>query len=260
MNAESKSGRRDFLKIGAAAAIGAAISPVTAEAAEANLVFPMPVVTLPIVGSAQRFPVRRIYCVGRNYLEHIRELGNDEREQPFFFGKHHDMIVQNGDKVAYPGLTKDYQHELELVVAMKSGGENIPKEQALRHIYGYAVGLDMTRRDLQTISRKKEQPWEIGKSFEQCAPCTAITPAEKIGHLSKGKIWLSVNGQMRQDSDLELMIWNVPEIIEALSKQVALTAGDLIYTGTPAGVGAVKKGDRLVGGVAGLTELSVTIV
>jgi fumarylpyruvate hydrolase len=260
MGSQSKTGRRDFLKVGGAAAIGAAIAPVAAQAAEANLTFPMQLVTLPVVGTAQRYPVRRIYCVGRNYLEHIRELGNDEREAPFFFAKHHDMIVQNGEKVNYPGLTKDYQHELELVVAMKSGGLNISKEQALSHIYGYAVGLDMTRRDLQTISRKKEQPWEIGKSFEQCAPCSAITPADKVGHLAKGKIWLSVNGKMRQDSDLELMIWNVPEIIEALSKQVGLAAGDLIYTGTPAGVGAVQKGDKLVGGVAGLTELSITIV
>jgi fumarylpyruvate hydrolase len=260
MRSDSPSGRRDFLKTGAAAAAAAAIAPLPAQAADAGLVFPMPVVTLPIMGSAQRYPVRRIYCVGRNYLEHIRELGNDEREPPFFFAKHHDMIVQNGEKVEYPGLTKDYQHELELVVAMKSGRLNIPKDEALSHIYGYAVGLDMTRRDLQTISRKKEQPWEIGKSFEQCAPCTAITPAEKTGHLSKGKIWLSVNGKMRQDSDLELMIWNVPEIIEALSKQVGLAAGDLIYTGTPASVGAVQKGDKLVGGVAGLPELSVTIV
>jgi fumarylpyruvate hydrolase len=260
MNSESKTGRRDFLMAGAAVAAGAAMLPQAADAADAGMVFPMPVVSLPIVGSSQRYPVRRIYCVGRNYLEHIRELGNDEREAPFFFAKHRDMIVQNGEKVEYPGLTKDYQHELELVVAMKSGGLNIPKEQALSHVYGYGVGLDMTRRDMQTVARKKEQPWEIGKSFEQCAPCTAITPADKSGHLSKGKIWLSVNGKMRQDADLSYMIWDVPEIIEALSKQVGLAAGDLIYTGTPAGVGAVQKGDKLVGGVAGLTELSVTIV
>jgi fumarylpyruvate hydrolase len=223
-------------------------------------VFQIPEVTLPIAGSALRFPVRRVYCVGRNYLEHIRELGNDEREPPFFFAKHRDCIVQNGAKIAYPSLTSNYQHELEMVVAMKSGGQNIKKEDALKHVYGYAVGLDMTRRDLQTISRKKEQPWEIGKSFEQAAPCSAVTPAEKSGHLSKGKIQLRVNGTLKQDGDLQQMIWNVPEIIAALSTQVGLDAGDLIYTGTPAGVAACNKGDVLAGHVDGLSELTVTIV
>ena len=224
------------------------------------MIFDLPVVSLPIVGSTERFPVRRIYCVGRNYLEHIRELGNDEREPPFFFAKHRDMIVQSGEKVAYPGLTKNYQHELELVVAMKSGGENIAKEDALSHVFGYAVGLDMTRRDLQMASRKKEQPWEIGKSFEQSAPCGAITPAEKCGHLSKGRIWLNVNGSPRQQGDLQQMIWKVPEVIAALSTQAGVAAGDLIFTGTPAGVAACNKGDKLLGGVDGLAEVSITIV
>jgi fumarylpyruvate hydrolase len=223
-------------------------------------VFQIPDVTLPIVGGGQRFPVRRVYCVGRNYLEHIRELGNDEREPPFFFAKHRDCIVQNGENVRYPSLTSNYQHELELVVAMKSGGENIRKEYALRHVYGYAVGLDMTRRDLQTISRKKEQPWEIGKSFEQSAPCSAVTPAEKSGHPSKGKIQLRVNGALKQDGDLAQMIWNVPEIIAALTLQVGLDAGVLIFTGTPAGVAACVKGDVLEGSVEGLDTLKITIV
>ncbi len=225
-----------------------------------QLVFAIPEVTLPIVGSDKRFPVRRVYCVGRNYLEHIRELGNDEREPPFFFAKHRDCIVPSGSKLAYPSLTSNYQHELELVVAMKSGGQNIRREDALKHVYGYAVGLDMTRRDLQTISRKKEQPWEIGKSFEQAAPCTAVTPAEKSGHLTKGKIQLKVNGALKQDGDLAQMIWNVAEIIAALSTQVGIDAGDVIYTGTPAGVAACNKGDVLVGHVDGLSELTVTIV
>jgi len=228
--------------------------------AQAGLVFSLPVVSLPIVGSALRFPVRRVYCVGRNYLEHIRELGNDEREPPFFFAKHRDAIVQSGSEVRYPRLTSSYQHELEMVVAMKSGSENMKKEDALNHVFGYAVGLDMTRRDLQTISRKKEQPWEIGKSFEQSAPCSSILPAEKSGHLSKGKIQLNVNGKLRQDGDLAQMIWNVPEIIAALSTQIGLAAGDLIYTGTPAGVAACAKGDKLIGTVEGLPELSITIV
>ena len=251
--------RRTFVKTGAAAAAGAASGSVGSAAGAAS-VLTLPDVTLPIIGSDQRFPVRRVYCVGRNYLEHIRELGNDERQPPFFFAKHRDMIVQNGSNVFYPGLTKDYQHELELVVAMKSGGENIPREQALSHVYGYAIGLDMTRRDLQTASRQKEQPWEIGKSFEQCAPCSAVTPVERLGkHLTEGKIQLAVNGKMRQDADLDLMIWKVPEIIAQLSKQVGLAAGDLIYTGTPAGVAAVVKGDTMVGGIAGLEELTITV-
>ena len=266
MNNDQTTDRREILKAGAAlgAALPLAMSSVAAEAAQAQAgagtVFQLEAVTLPIVGSAKRFPVRRIYCVGRNYLEHIRELNNDEREPPFFFAKHRDMIVQNGGSVVYPTLTKDYQHEIELVVAMKSGGLNIPRESALSHVYGYGVGLDMTRRDLQTASRQKEQPWEIGKSFEQCAPCSAITPVERSGHLSRGKIQLAVNDKMRQDGDLGQMIWDVPEIIFHLSNQVGLAAGDLIYTGTPAGVGAVVAGDKLFGSIAGLGDLSISIV
>jgi fumarylpyruvate hydrolase len=254
--------RRDFVKTSAAAAAASAAS-VTGLAASgstaAETVFELPDVTLPVVGSPQRFPVRRVYCVGRNYLEHIRELGNDEREPPFFFAKHRDAIVQNGSAIAYPGLTKDFQHELELVVALKSGGTGIARDQALSHVFGYAVGLDMTRRDLQTASRQKQQPWEIGKSFDQAAPCSAVTPVERVGHVAKGRIWLSVNGKIRQDADLDLMIWKVPEIIAVLSTQVGLAAGDLIYTGTPAGVAAVVKGDRMVGGIAGLEELTITV-
>ena len=261
MSNETNTRRRDFLLTGAALGAAAAMSPVAAQAQANPYVIPAPEATsLPVVGTSQRFPVRRIYCVGRNYLEHIRELGNDERQPPFFFAKHRDMIVQNGSTVYYPSLTRDYQHELELVVAMKSGGENIPREQALSHVYGYAIGLDMTRRDLQTASRQKEQPWEIGKSFEQCAPCSAVTPLERLpGHMTKGKIQLAVNGRMRQDADLELMIWNVPDIIAHLSTQVGIAAGDLIYTGTPAGVAAVVAGDKMVGQIEHLGELSITI-
>lgn len=252
--------RRYFFTVGAAFTAGALASdPLKADENGAPL-FTLPVVHIPIVGATTRFPVRRIYCVGRNYLEHIRELGNDEREPPFFFAKHRDAIVTSGANVRYPSLTSDYQHELELVVAMQSGGENISSDDALRHVFGYAVGLDMTRRDLQTASRKKEQPWEIGKSFDQSAPCGAIVPAAQVGHLSKGRIWLTVNGTIRQDGDLDLMIWKVPDIIAALSRQVDLNAGDLIYTGTPAGVSAVRAGDTLVGRIEGLQALTVTIV
>jgi fumarylpyruvate hydrolase len=250
--------RRTFVTTGAMGA-AAATAGIAADASAAETVFTVADISLPIVGSQQRFPVRRVYCVGRNYLEHIRELGNDEREPPFFFAKHRDAIVGNGSAITYPPLTKDFQHELELVVALKSGGRDIAQAQALTHVYGYAVGLDMTRRDLQTASRQKQQPWEIGKSFDQAAPCAAITPAERVGHLAKGRIWLEVNGKIRQDADLDLMIWKVPEIIAVLSTQVGLDAGDLIFTGTPAGVAAVVKGDRMVGGIAGLEQLTITV-
>jgi fumarylpyruvate hydrolase len=249
--------RRDVLK----GAVVAAAAPAAAEAAQAGLAVPAPQpVALPVQGSGQRFPVRRIYCVGRNYLAHVRELGNDEREPPFFFAKHTDMIVQNGGTVRYPALTSDFHHEIELVVAMKSGGMDIPVEQALDHVYGYAVGLDMTRRDRQREMQEKRRPWEVSKSFEQSAPCTAIVPAASVGHLKAGRIGLTVNGAVRQESDLGAMIWDVAEIIHHLSTQAALAAGDLIYTGTPDGVGPVLRGDRLVGRIDKLPELSVTIV
>jgi fumarylpyruvate hydrolase len=252
--------KRDFLLGGALMGAGVAAGS-EAQAQPANLAFPMPEpVFLPINGSSQRFPVRRIYCVGRNYLAHVREMGNDERELPFFFAKHRDMIVQNGKTCAYPALTKDYQHEVELVVAMKSGGMNIPVARALDHVYGYAVGLDMTRRDQQSRMKAKQWPWEIGKSFEDSAPCGAIYPVSAVGHLSKGRIQLAVNGKTRQDSDLAKMIWNVPEIIHHLSTQAELKAGDLIFTGTPEGVGPLKRGDKMTGRIDKLGELAVTVV
>ena len=181
---------------------------------------PPPQASIPVAGDTKSFPVRRIWCVGRNYLEHIREMGNDERALPFFFAKHADMIELDGATIPYPPLTKDFHHEVELIVAMKSGGLNIPAAQANEHIYGYGVGIDLTRRDLQQASRKKERPWEIGKSFDHSAPCGALQPASTIGHPTKGRIWLSVNGTERQKGDLTELIWSVPEIIEKLSEQV----------------------------------------
>lgn len=215
--------------------------------------------SLPVAGESKSFPVRRIWCVGRNYLEHIREMGNDERQPPFFFAKHADMIAGEGAVIPYPSLTKDFQHEVEMVVALKSGGANIDPKDALNHVYGYGVGIDLTRRDLQMASRKKEQPWEIGKSFDMSAPCGALRPASEIGHPAKGKIWLNVNGVEKQKGDLTELIWNVSEIIAKLSLQVTLGAGDIILTGTPAGVGALKSGDKIECGIDGIGMLKVSI-
>ncbi|MDR3465850.1 MAG: fumarylacetoacetate hydrolase family protein [Xanthobacteraceae bacterium] len=215
--------------------------------------------SIPVAGEGKAFPVRRIWCVGRNYLDHIRELGNDERQPPFFFAKHADMITPDGAMIPYPSLTKDFQHEVELVVALKSGGHAIAAGHALDHVYGYGVGIDLTRRDLQTAARKKEQPWEIGKSFDLSAPCSALRPASEIGHPTHGRIWLSVNGVERQTGDLSQMIWNVGEIISKLSQQVSVRAGDIIMTGTPAGVAALEPGDKVDCGIDGIATLKIEV-
>jgi fumarylpyruvate hydrolase len=218
---------------------------------------PQPVIA--VAGKSQSFPVRRIWCVGRNYLEHIKEMGQDEREPPFFFAKPADAIVTDGGTVPYPSLTKDLHFEIELVVALKSGGRNVPTGKALDLIYGYGVGIDLTRRDLQIASRDIKRPWEIGKAFDASAPCGPLRPASEIGHPSKGRIALTVNGKVRQDGDLSQMIWNVPEVINKLSEMVALAPGDVIMTGTPSGVGATVAGDRLEGEIAGVGKLAITM-
>jgi fumarylpyruvate hydrolase len=220
---------------------------------------PPPQPTIAVAGSGKAFPVRRIWCVGRNYLEHIREMGQDEREPPFFFAKPADAVVPDGATVPYPPLTKDLHHEVELVVALKSGGRNIDVTQANDCIYGYGVGIDLTRRDLQIASRDIKRPWEIGKAFDASAPCGALRPASEIGHPTKGRIALACNGTVRQDGDLEQMIWNVPEIIGKLSEMVALAPGDIIMTGTPSGVAATVPGDKLQCEIAGVGTLNVTI-
>jgi fumarylpyruvate hydrolase len=218
---------------------------------------PTPVPSLAVAGTHARFPVRRVWCVGRNYAAHARELGNDTREPPFFFSKQPDMVVPDGGTIAYPGLTANLHHEGELVVALKGGGQDVPPEKAAGLIFGYAAGIDMTRRDLQKRMQEKGKPWEIGKSFEQSAPVGTITPSPAL--LTAGAIRLTVNGAMRQQSDLSNMIWNVAEVIARLSQQVSLAAGDILFTGTPEGVGAVARGDRLRVEIEGLTPLDVII-
>ena len=220
---------------------------------------PPPQAAIAVSGSDQMFPVRRIWCVGRNYVEHIREMGQDERLPPFYFAKPADTVVGDGGTVPYPSLTKDMHHEVELVVALKSGGRNIPVDKALDCVWGYGVGIDLTRRDLQIASRKLERPWEIGKGFDHSAPCGPLAAASRIGHPKKGRVVLKCNGTVRQDGDLEQMIWNVPEIISNLSEMVALEAGDIIMTGTPSGVAATVAGDKLECEIEGVGTLTVTI-
>ena len=216
--------------------------------------------SLPVAGSAELFPVRRVYCVGRNYAEHAREMGHDpNKEPPFFFMKTADALRADG-KFPYPPGSKDVHFEIELVVALKSGGKNIKAADAMSHVYGYAIALDMTRRDLQGEAKKLGRPWEIGKAFDDGAPCTPLQPASKIGHPSKGAIWLDLNGTRKQTGDLNQMIWDIPSQIEYLSGLWELKAGDVILTGTPAGVGAVKKGDVLKGHVDGVGDLDVTVI
>lgn len=218
------------------------------------------VATIPVVGGGE-FPVRRIYCVGRNYAAHAREMGHDpNREPPFFFMKPADAIVQNNTSFPYPPETKDLHHEIELVVALGKGGKNISADQALSHVYGYGVGLDMTRRDLQGAAKKLGRPWEMGKGFDHSAPCSALTKAADVGHPNQGAIWLKVNGELRQEGDLSDQIWRVEEAIAYLSQFMELFPGDLIYTGTPEGVGAVVAGDQLHGHIDGLVDLNVTLV
>lgn len=219
------------------------------------------ITALPIVGREDRFPVRRVYCVGRNYVAHIREMKEgDERDPPFFFQKPADAVVAGGADVAYPPQTDDFQFEAELVVAIGAEAAGVAVDRALDVVFGYAVGVDLTRRDRQRESFKSGLPWEIGKAFDQSAPCGAIHPVADVGHRLSGAISLSVNGVERQRGDLSQMIWNTPEIIANLSRFYRLQAGDLIMTGTPAGVGSIVPGDRLVVSVEGLTSLAFSIV
>jgi fumarylpyruvate hydrolase len=217
-------------------------------------------VVLPVRGSDTKFPVRRIYCIGRNYADHAIEMGHDpDKEPPFFFQKNADNIDTSGN-FPYPPQTQDVHFEMEMVVALKSGGIDIKEYNALEHVYGYGLGLDMTRRDLQGEAKKMGRPWEIGKAFERSAPMSELVPASEAGHLDHGRVTLTVNGQIRQDGDLNQMIWKVPEMICYLSRFYDIAAGDLIMSGTPAGVGAIQRGDVLVGSIDNLGSFKVTVV
>ena len=207
-----------------------------------------------------RFPIRRVYCVGRNYEAHAREMGKDpSREPPFMFQKPADAVVADGSLIDYPPQTNNLHHEIELVVAIGRGGRDIPAAAANEHVYGYGVGIDLTRRDLQFAARDAGRPWEWGKAFDRSAPCSAIVPASVIGHPAKGRIWLSVNGSVRQDADISQLIWSVPEVIAFVSSSMALHAGDLIFTGTPAGVAPLVPGDVVEGGVEGVATIGIRI-
>jgi len=213
-----------------------------------------------VEGEARLFPVRRIFCVGRNYADHAREMGADPtRELPFFFCKPADALVADGSAIPYPPQTQDLQHEIELVAAIGKGGSNIAREDALSHVFGYGVGIDLTRRDLQQEAKDKKRPWDWGKGFDNSAPISALRKASEIGHPAAGRIHLTVNGAVKQDGDLSQLIWPVADVIAFISQSMRLEAGDLIYTGTPAGVGPVGPGDVLKGEVAGVASLTVSI-
>lgn len=228
----------------------------------ADLVIPAPAQpSLPVRGTAARFPLRRVYCVGRNYAAHAVEMGYDpDKEPPFFFQKNPDNLLSDGQDFPYPPMTDDLHHEVELVVALSGGGRDIAVSDALACVFGYGVGLDMTRRDIQAALKKAARPWEAGKAFEHSAPCSELVPAADIGHPAQGVIWLTVNGETRQQGDLNQMIWKTAEIIAELSKLFELAPGDLIMTGTPAGVGPVHRGDVLEAHVDGVATFRTTVI
>ncbi|MDP7552109.1 MAG: fumarylacetoacetate hydrolase family protein [Nitrospinaceae bacterium] len=222
---------------------------------------PMKIPAIEVADSTDLFPVHRIYCVGCNYAEHVREMGSDpDREPPFFFMKPSSAILSSHADFPYPSKSENVHFEVELVVAIGKGGKNISQSDANNHVFGYACGLDMTRRDLQGEMKKKSRPWEISKAFEASAPCGEICPASKIGHPSAGTIWLKVNGEIKQEGNISNLIWNIPEIIEHLSGLFELRPGDLIFTGTPAGVGPIVTGDVMEGHIDGVGTITTNVV
>jgi fumarylpyruvate hydrolase len=221
---------------------------------------PPPAPTVAIANTAQKFPVRRIFCVGRNYAAHAREMGgNPDREPPFFFMKPADTVVDTGATIPYPPETNNLHFEMELVVAIATGGVNIPAAEAPNHIFGYAAGIDLTRRDLQDAAKQAARPWDWAKGFDNSAPCGPINPATTIGHPKTGNIWLAVNGETKQNADIADLIWPVPDIISFISASITLAPGDLIFTGTPAGVGPAQRGDTLTGGIEGVGTIEITL-
>jgi fumarylpyruvate hydrolase len=221
---------------------------------------PPPVSSVAVSGTKARFPVRRIICVGRNYAAHAREMGRDpDREPPFFFLKPADTVVDNDAIVPYPPQTNNFHYEIELIVAIGKAGNAIPVDEALDHVFGYGVGIDLTRRDLQLQAREQGRPWDWGKGFDLSAPIAPLHPFEEVGHPTAGRIWLAVDGQVKQDSDISKLIWPVPDIISIASGSMELKPGDLIMTGTPEGVGPVKRGEVMTGGIEGLGEIRITV-
>jgi fumarylpyruvate hydrolase len=226
-----------------------------------DYVLPPPAVpSVAVSGTAARFPVRRIICVGRNYAAHAREMGRDpDREPPFFFLKPADTVVDDGATVPYPPETENFHYEIELVVAIGTAGTNIPAERALDHVFGYGVGIDLTRRDLQLQAREQGRPWDWGKGFDLSAPIAPLHPVSEVGHPTAGRIWIAVDGQVKQDSDIAKLIWPVPDIISIASRSMELRPGDLIMTGTPEGVGPVQRGEVMTGGIDGLGEIRISV-
>ena len=221
---------------------------------------PAPQASVAVAGSHARFPIRRVFCVGRNYAAHAREMGKDpDREPPFFFTKPADAVVAAEGTVPYPPLTENLHHEIELVVAIGKGGANVTPAQALDLVWGYAVGVDLTRRDLQDVAKKMSRPWDWSKAFDASGPCGPLHPVSAVGHPAKGAIWLKVNGEIRQQGDLDELIWPVADVIAYISESMTLAPGDVIFTGTPAGVGALNPGDVVTGGVDGLGEIAFTV-
>jgi fumarylpyruvate hydrolase len=221
---------------------------------------PPPQASVALAAGTERFAVRRIFCVGRNYAAHAREMGKDpDREPPFFFMKPADAVVDSGSTIPYPPQTKELHYEMEMVVALGKGGFKVPRDKALELVFGYGCGIDLTRRDLQAQAKEMGRPWDFAKGFDRSAPCAPLHRVAEVGHPEKGRIWLSVNGTVKQDADLAELIWPIPDVISILSHSMRLEPGDLIYSGTPAGVGAVKTGDKMAGGVVGLTDIAITI-
>ena len=224
------------------------------------VIAPPDVPSVAVAGTSARFPVRRIFCVGRNYAAHAREMGKDpDREPPFLFMKPADAVVDDGATIPYPPQTRNFHHEIELVVAIAKGGTDIPAANALDHVFGYATGIDLTRRDLQNQAKDLSRPWDWSKGFDRSAPIAPLHQVKDVGHIGKGRIWIAVNGAIKQDADLAKMIWSVPEIIAFISQSMELKPGDLIMTGTPEGVGPVVKGDVMTGGIDGLSPIKISV-